>query len=306
MRVSKRGLQLGLGGLWLLDGALQLQPVMFSKTFATQILAHAGAGQPGFVRALVSTGGSVVGSHPVAFNVIFAAIQLALGIGLLWRRTSRVTLVASIAWAAGVWVLGEGVGGLLSGQEGLLLGAPGAALLYAVLAVAAWPRRDASAEPPARWLRPAWAVLWIGFAVLQLLPGSISGSAVASAFTSSLDGVPGPLAAASRWLAGVAGGYGPAAAVILAVLFAAIAAAALRPGRWPFAAGLAGLAVALGVWVLAEGLGGVGTGQATDPSTGPLLALAAVAMWSSMARPRLAAVPSVPALQPAVERAEAA
>ena len=27
MRITKRGLQLGLGVLWLLDGALQLQPV---------------------------------------------------------------------------------------------------------------------------------------------------------------------------------------------------------------------------------------------------------------------------------------
>jgi hypothetical protein len=33
-----RPLQLALGGLWLLDGLLQLQPHMFSDAFVTQVL----------------------------------------------------------------------------------------------------------------------------------------------------------------------------------------------------------------------------------------------------------------------------
>jgi hypothetical protein len=293
MRITRRGLQIGLGAAWLLDGALQLQPVMFSKDFATQIIGPAGSGQPGFVHAAVSLAASVIGSHPVAFNLIFALVQLGLGAGLLWRRSSRATLAASIAWAAGVWIFGEGLGGLLVGQSSLLNGAPGAAILYAVLAVAAWPRGDGAAQSPARWLRAAWVAFWTGAAVLQLLPGRISASAVTSSFTGSLAGVPRPLAGASRWMASAAAGHGVSAAVILAVLFAAIGAAAMLPGRWPAAAAVAGGMLALGVWVLAEGFGGIGTGQATDPNTGPLLALFAVSMWSAVprSRPAFAAVP---------------
>ena len=48
--------------------------------------------------------------------------------------------------------------------------APGAALLYAVLALVAAPRCDgaAAAERPPRWTAAAWAALWLGGAVLQL------------------------------------------------------------------------------------------------------------------------------------------
>jgi hypothetical protein len=288
MRMTRRGLQLGLAVLWLLDGALQLQPVMFTKDFATQIIAPAGAGQPGFVHSVVSLGATVIGSHPVPFGVLFAVVQLAIGFGLLWRRTSRPALAASIAWAIGVWVTGEGLGGIFSSSSSLLTGAPGAAILYAVLALAAWPRRDGQTEP-ARWLRPAWAVLWTGFAVLQLLPGRISGSAVAGSLTGSLDGVPGPLASASRTVATVAAGHGVAASVLLAVVCAGIAVAALLPGPGPAIAAAAGVIVALGAWLLVQGFGGIGTGQATDPNTGPLLVLFALALWSAIPRRRAAA-----------------
>jgi hypothetical protein len=283
MRMTRRGLQIGLGVIWLLDGALQLQPVMFTKDFATQIIAPAGAGQPGFVHSVVSLGATVIGSHPVPFGVLFAVVQLAIGFGLLWRRTSRPALAASIAWAVGVWVTGEGLGGLFGSGSSMLTGAPGAAILYAVLAVAAWPRRDGQAEP-ARWLRPAWAVVWAGFAVLQLLPGRISGGAVSASLTGSLDSVPGPLTSASRGIASVAAGHGVAASVLLAAAFAGIAVAALLPRPGPAAAATIGAMVALAAWLLAQGLGGIGTGQATDPDTGPLLVLFAVAMWSAVPR----------------------
>ena len=34
----RRWLQIGLGALWVLDGALQYQPYMFSRTFVTGII----------------------------------------------------------------------------------------------------------------------------------------------------------------------------------------------------------------------------------------------------------------------------
>jgi hypothetical protein len=43
-RVTRRGIQLALGLLWILDGLLQFQPDMFSRRFATQVIAPAGAG----------------------------------------------------------------------------------------------------------------------------------------------------------------------------------------------------------------------------------------------------------------------
>jgi hypothetical protein len=282
-RLSRRGLAVCLGVLWLADGALQLQPVMFTRTFATGIIAPAGQGQPGPVHWVVNLAASAIGTHPGAYNAAFAGIQLALGLALLWRRTAPLALAGSVAWALGVWITGEGVGGILGGQTGMLGGFPGAALLYAVLAVAAWPGLRAGADrlPPARWLRPAWALLWGAAAIVQVLPGQLGGSAVSGALTNSLSGVPGPLASASRLLAGQSGsGIWPS--VVLAVLFAGIGTLALLPGRpGPAVAAIAGIAAAAGIWLLAEGFGGLGTGSATDPNTGPLLILFAAAMWSA-------------------------
>jgi hypothetical protein len=71
----------------------------------------------------------------------------------------KLALAASIPWSFGVWFLGEGLSGLANGHASLLTGAPGSVLLYDVLALTAWPRRDPSQEAPARWLPLAWAVL---------------------------------------------------------------------------------------------------------------------------------------------------
>jgi hypothetical protein len=63
-----------------------------------------------------------------------------------------------------VWYFGEGFSGLTSGHASLITGAPGSALLLALLAGAAWPTRHSSRVGPARSLPLAWAALWIGSA----------------------------------------------------------------------------------------------------------------------------------------------
>ena len=46
---NRRHLQIALGVLWLLDGALQAQAFMFTRGFAVHVIAPAGQGQPGVV-----------------------------------------------------------------------------------------------------------------------------------------------------------------------------------------------------------------------------------------------------------------
>ena len=48
---ARRGLQIALGLVWLLDACLQLQPYMFGRAFATQMLAPASAGNPAVLAA---------------------------------------------------------------------------------------------------------------------------------------------------------------------------------------------------------------------------------------------------------------
>ena len=46
--------------------------------------------------------------------------------------------------------------------------------------------------------------------------------------------------------------------------------------------------LAAAIWVIGENFGGILTGQATDPNTGPLLVLVALAFWPLRIAPRAA------------------
>jgi hypothetical protein len=287
--ITRRHLQVALGLFWLLDGVLQAQPFMFTREFATQVIAPVGEGQPGFVSAPVHLGATLIAANPAVWNVPFAAIQILLGIGLLVPHTARLTLAASIAWALGVWYLGEGLSGMASGHASLITGLPGSALLYALLAAAAWPREDSSREAPAPWLPLAWAGVWVVAAVFQALPGQNTGTAVASALTAGTEGAPGWLANLDSSVGSWAAQHGLLLVIVLVAAEVLIGVGALaRKLRTPAVA--LGLALTLAIWVMGQDLGALYTGQATDPNSGLLLAVMAIALLAGF---RASAPPGV-------------
>lgn len=281
--VTRRGVQIVLGLLWVLDGALQLQPFMFTSRFAEDVLLPAGQGQPGWVSGPVTFFSDHIAQNPVPFDTAFAVVQIALGACFLMPRLVRPAIIGSLFWAVGIWWFGEGLGGLASGQTSLVNDAPGAVLLYAVLALAVWPVRSSSDEarrsdvPVARWLPAAWAVGWLGGAILQLLPAQRGGTALRNQIGET-DGVPGWLVTAHR-AADSALGHGPTAwYVVLVVLMVIVGVAGLVPGASRQVAVVIGCVLAVSFWVFGQNLGELYSGQATDPNTGPLLVLMAVAV----------------------------
>jgi copper(I)-binding protein len=287
--VTRRGLQIVLGLVWLLDGGLQLQPFMFGSGFADQVLAPAGNGQPGWVADGVRWAAGLVGGSPTLWDALFAAVQVGIGIGLLVRPLVRFALIGSVVWGLGVWYLGEGVGGIASGHGSLLTGAPGAVLLYVLLAAVAWPKLPADAPagwrgwlrqdgsvPPAAWTPAAWAVVWIGGAVLQALPGQNKAGEIADALSGAT--MPSWLAAPVNAIAdGIRSAGAPVVWLLLAV-FVAVGLCGLGGRRLRLTAGWVGFGLAALFWVFGEGLGNLASGQSTDPNSAPLLALLAVAL----------------------------
>jgi len=122
-----------LGAFWLLDGLLQLQPAMFGPAFVQQVLEPAASGQPEPVAWLIHWGIAGWQAGGVWSNWAAAGLQLLIGtlLGFSGIRGIRWGLRLSVIWGIGVWVFGEGLGGIFTPSASLLTGAPGSSLLYA-------------------------------------------------------------------------------------------------------------------------------------------------------------------------------
>lgn len=272
--MSRRRLQIILGCLWLFDGVLQLQPFMFTVGFARQVIAPVGVAQPSVVGGAVRWGASVIAGHPVVYGALFAAVQMALGVSLLVSRTARWAIVASVAWAVGVWFFGEGLGGIAGGGASIWNGAPGAVALYGLLAVAAWPRSgsEGDAAPPP-WTVRAWVLLWIGFGALSILPMNDSAHGLAAPIVANVRVVPGPLASIDRFTVAGIHSLGPLAVPLFVGLLVSIGLTSLMRGKVGRIAVWAGCGLAVAVWVVGQSLGDLASGQATDPNAAPLVVL---------------------------------
>ena len=280
----RRRLQLVLAGIWLLDAVLQFQAFMFSKGFS-QMLGGTAAGNPAVIADPINWSAKIIAEHGTATNAIFAFIQLAIGLGIAWRPTLRLALGASIMWALGVWWFGEGLGGVVSGAGGPANGAPGAVIIYALLAVLLWPGRRGRAAPfaagqftGANVARALWLVLWGSLAYLALLPATRAPKALGAMVSAMASGQPGWLSSADNHLAAFLTGHGPAVAGVLAIALALVAVSVYLPRPAARAGILLAVVIAAFIWVC-EGLGGILTGGGTDPNSGLLLALLAVAYW---------------------------
>jgi hypothetical protein len=162
--------------------------------------------------------------------------------------------------------------GLFSGTANPLTGAPGAAPLYIVAGMIVWPRGNGRlgllGEGGAI---AAWAGLWLGSAVLWILPANSGAGAVHDAFAAVPSGT-GWLTSLLNSAASATAGHGTTIALIMAALSAAIGVSIVT--------GLAartflaiGIGLSLVFWIVGQGLGGIFTGTATDVSTAPLVIL---------------------------------
>jgi len=282
---TRRALQVALAAIWLLDAVLQYQSFMYTKAFG-QMLAGTATGNPSVIARPITWDATLVEHHLVLINTLFATIQLVIGLGIALRPTTRYALALSVAWAAGVWWFGEGLGGVLSGAASPLNGAPGAVIIYALLAVLLWPAdRDALATftaaravgaPVARGL---WVVLWLSLAYFALTPANRAPQAVSGMISGMESGNPGWLAALDRGAASLVSGQGLAASVALAVAFLLVAAGVYLPAPAARATLVLAIVVALVIWVFGEAFGMIIAGGATDPNSGPLFVLLALSYW---------------------------
>lgn len=285
-----RIVQVALGCLWILDAALQFQPRMFGSDLINQMMLPNAAGQPAPIAWSITQLAHFLRPDAGVWNFFFGALQLVIGVGMLFRRTVKPAIVAMAIWAFGVWWFGEGFGMLLTGGASPLTGAPGAVLLYPLVGLLVWPTEtssdvapgiasSAAATGPLGAAAPlfAWSGFWALSAVLWLFPANRAGGSIGSTLRDAASGEPSWYAHFESSLANALPHQGSLVPWLLAVASLVIAAGPLLSRRpRPFLA--AGVVLQLAFWVSGMALGGILTGMGTDPNAAPLVVLLAFAM----------------------------
>jgi hypothetical protein len=296
---TQRALQIVLGLFWIIDAALQYQPFMFGRQFVPTFITANASGQPEPVAWLITTAGHFISPDVVVWNTLFATVQVVIGFGLLFRRSVRSSLAISFFWAFGVWIFGEGMGGILTGSASALTGAPGSVLIYGLLGLMAWPKTtpacadgsdsveatagvasSAAAQgiggavtPPA-----VWAGYWTLAAVFFVFPLNRTSGAISSTITGVASGTPEWYSHFLNSFGNAFGSIGTQTSWVLAVLSLIIGLGPLMIRRTEICLVL-GILLSLLLWITGQGfLGGVFSGSGTDPNTGPLIIVMALAM----------------------------
>src|ERR1700752_3527233 len=162
---GRRTIQTALGLSWLLDGALQFQSFMYGNGFI-QMIKGMMPGQAYWISSSIGWAINLFHHHQVPANTAFALIQVAIGLGLLYRRTVRSALAVSFAWAFIVWWFGEAFGMLFMNMANPLTGAPGAVALYALIGLVVWPNGRPGGLLGVRGTKITWAGLWVQMGAL--------------------------------------------------------------------------------------------------------------------------------------------
>ncbi len=295
--LTRRRIQVALGLLWLLDAGLQFQPYMFTKAFVTQILSMNAMYQPDVIGNFIIALARLLAPHAAMWNALFAAIQLAIGIGLLWPRTVRLALSISFVWVIGVWAIGEGFGRLFTGTATLAGGAPGAVLLYGVIGLLVWPKTSLGEKSMnvsvageglvgERGGRIVWTVLWFGAAIVELLPSPYPPVSVLVTTINMNLPEPGVL----RHLDVITTTFVERAGLPFILLLVAVEAFVgiyiWRGERWVRPVLWIGILLSVIYWVVGQNLGGIFAGNATDPNAGPLFVLLALTLYPRSPRIR--------------------
>jgi hypothetical protein len=281
---STRRAQTVLGLIWVLVGALQFQSFMYGNGFI-QLLQGLTGGQPGWIASSVNQGAATMESHQAIFNTGAGLIQVAIGFGILFKRTTKPAIAVSFLWVVAVWWFGEAFGMMFMATTPIggipmaspLTGAPGAVLLYGLIGAIVWPNGRPGGLFGVRGARALWAGLWLVMAWLWLVEAG-GANGIHNAINAAPSGMSW-LSSVQDGFANITKGNGVILALLLAAISAAIAIAVAKNWRAKEFL-ILGAALNLIYWVVGQGFGGIFQGGATDPNAGPLFILMAYTLYN--------------------------
>ncbi len=287
-------LRWGFGAIWLVDGILQFQSAM-PLGLANNVVRPMAVGTPSWLHSLMIHGVNEWNAHPISLAAGVAWFQVGLGLVILVSkgRTGRIAAGLSVFWAAGIWLIGNGAGGIFASGATILFGWPGATLIYVIaglwLCVSSTRFRDSFSSFTLRF----FSLLFLIAIIFQSLPAAgfwRGGNANAlTVMTRSMTSVaqPHPLAWIVRHGGTISGELGGGFNIIV-ILWLLITGLGLwrsvkTKSNWPVYSLVIGCLV---LWVIAEDAALYG-GLSTDFNS--LLPMAVLG-WCAL--PRLQSAPA--------------
>lgn len=276
-----------LGLIWFVDGVLQLQSALFGHALIDDVIAPSKAGQPAFMVHVIDFGIRVLQVNLAVANALSAGVELAIGALLLApvsQQARRLALWGSIGWALVVWIFGEGAGAVLTGSATVFTGAPGAALLYLILAAILL-------MPDARlrfWLPRLAGLIFLLGAGLNALPNFWKADGQSALWDASASDSRSFIAYPGKKLAEAAPSPVVTNIIVIAALLILGIALLVKPNR---TLGVITLIALAAIWWISQDFGGIldfPHGTATDPNAAPLLALMILPLLVAPPRPATA------------------
>lgn len=261
-------LWLGLGGYIFLAGVQQLVPQVALLGPSGLLRLPSIGGQPAPLSRLMLWWVNIWGSHPIGFNIGSGLLALSLGFFLVVSRytdAGRLAAMGAVIWGLWTWVMGQGLGGILTPTGSWATGAPGSGLLFAWLAIPI-----AFKEAP-KFLRPtrlAWLWFWVSGILWQALhPKLWTGEGWRHLFpTHFVMTQPSGILHGVKWAQSFASTHGVEANVAAIVIFSLMAVFGYRGRLF----GLALTTVLLGiVWWLGQDVG-LAAGYGFNLNSAPL------------------------------------
>lgn len=287
-------LRWSFGIIWLIDGLLQFQ-VSMPLGLGTDVVQPMSVGTPSWLHSMMKLGISMWNAHPVSLAAGVAWLQVGIGLAILVSRgrTGRWIGAISALYAALIWLVGNGAGGIFVRGATILFGWPGATLFYAVVGVWLFVEPSTFREKFSPFVLRFFSILFLIAAFLQSLPAAgfwHGGSANALAqMTSTMTSVAQPqgLAWIVRHVGSIAAQMGGGLNIIV-ILWLLVCSVGLwfsvsRKWNWPTYATTVGCLI---LWIVAEDTALFG-GLSTDFNT--LLPMAVLILCAA---PRLQAAPA--------------
>ena len=279
--MNKRKIQISLGIFWLLDGLLQLQPNMFTKATNENLFNSVAMGQPSLIKAPMDLAAHMFLTNVILFNSLTAITQLVIGILIVSKRYTNLGLIISIGWGLLIWFVGEGFGGLPTMMASVITGAPGAVLLYVIIALAVLnsDKKEASdkANQSAYWLPFAWAALWIGGGIYQIFSQTASTDMLSQMIYSAPNGGPNWLIGLDQYTAGLINSLGVWANIIIVTTMLLLGLSVFYR-RTRIIGIILAIIVSIIFWVVGQNIGTIYSGGSTDPNSGLLYCLMGLAI----------------------------